>query len=282
MQLTASKPVLCAFSVCRRASMLRPMHRGLAAADLVPRLMVTRTVILAGMIALAAMTSDGKQPPLDPPKFQLSVSPPFTLSDRVERYRAGDVTYSDGSFRFVTTASVTRRYGDFGPRTKKRSDSHGWSVKVYATFSEKVAAAYASTKDGYQLGMTAGTELETSDWGSYMVARLQRKRFRWGTAVSFLSQFSQDIEFESPVNGRLGYHVWAVTTDRKHTVVAHISVSHPKLPDEERDRERSRDYRTIEALKRDPDYKLIERCKPEEFTPSLTAFDEMLDSLTIR
>ena len=244
--------------------------------------MLTRTVILAGIIAPAAMASEGKQPPLDPPQFQLSVSPPFTLSDRVERYRAGDVTYSDGSFRFVTTASVTTRYGDFGPRTKKRSVSHGWSVKVYATFSEKVAAAYASTKDGYQLRMTDGVKLETSDWGSYMVARLRRKQFSWGHAVSFLSQFTQDMGFESPVNGRLGYEVWGVTADRKYTVIARISVSDPKLPDEEFDRERARDYRSVDALKRDRDYKRIERCKPEEFEPSLAAFDKMLDSLTIR
>jgi hypothetical protein len=37
MQLTASKPVVYAGSVCRRERMLRLMHRGLAAADLVSR-----------------------------------------------------------------------------------------------------------------------------------------------------------------------------------------------------------------------------------------------------
>jgi hypothetical protein len=37
MQLTASKPAVYACGVCRRASMLRGMHRGLAAADLVSR-----------------------------------------------------------------------------------------------------------------------------------------------------------------------------------------------------------------------------------------------------
>jgi len=148
-------------------------------------------------------------------------------------------------------------------------------VSVYATFSEKVAAAYASTKDGYQLGMTDGVKLETSDWGSYMVARLRRKQFSWGHAVSFLSQFTQDMALESPVNGRLDYNVWGVTADRKYTIIASILVSHPKL-------ERSRDYRSVEELKHDRDYKRIERCKSEEFEPSLTAFDEMLDSLAIR
>ena len=37
MQLTASKPAVYAQSVCRRSGMLRFMHRGLAAADLVAR-----------------------------------------------------------------------------------------------------------------------------------------------------------------------------------------------------------------------------------------------------
>ena len=37
MQLTASKPAVYAFGVCRREGMLRGMHTGLAAADLVSR-----------------------------------------------------------------------------------------------------------------------------------------------------------------------------------------------------------------------------------------------------
>ncbi len=244
--------------------------------------MYRHSILAAGLIALAASAGQAEQPPVNPPKFMLAVSPPFNTSGRVDRFRAGEVTYSDASFRFITTAAFTRHYGRFGPRAEKQSGSHIWSVAVYATYSKKVAAAYASKKDGYQLRMTDGPELEIPDWGSYMVARVQRKQFRWGNAVSFLSQFSQDSEFESPVNGRLNYQVWGVTADRNHTVIASIAVSHPQLPDEERNRERARLVRSIEALKRDPDYKLIERCKPEEFEPSLKAFDTMLDSLTIR
>lgn len=239
-------------------------------------------VTAAAMVALATIASAAEQPSPDPPKFDLAVAPPFSRSDRVERYRAGEVTLNSPVFRFITTAAVTTQYGGFGPRTERQSDSHGWSVKVYATFNKKVAAAYASTKDGYQLGIDEGLGLETSDWGSYMVARLRRKQFSWGNAVTFLSQFSQDTLLAAPHNGRLEYEVWGVTADRKYTVVARISVSHPKLPDSEDDPELVRLVRTIGALKRDPDYKRIERCKPEEFTPSLTAFDQMLDSLTIR
>jgi hypothetical protein len=243
--------------------------------------MYQRHIIAVGMIALAASVSRAEQP-VHPPKFELAVSPPFGTSGRVERYRAGEVTLSSPPYRFVTTAAVTKQYGDFGPRTRSQSDSHGWSVKVYATFSKKIAAAYDSKKDCYQLGMTRGAELEIPDDGSYMIARLRRKRFSWGNAVTFLSQFSQDLLLASPSNGRLDYQIWGVTADRKYTVVASIWVSHPKLPNEENHRETLRDYRTIQALRRDPDYKLIEKCEPEEFTPSLMAFDQMLDSLTFR
>ena len=153
------------------------------------------------------------------------------------------------------------------------------AVKVYAISSKKVAAAIASTKDGYELGMTEGTELETPDWGAYMIARLRRKQFSWGKAVSFFSQFTQDSAVYVPHNGHLTYEVWGVTSDHKFTVVAQVSVSHPKLADWG---PKVRNARSIEALKRDRDYRLVERCDPEEFVPSLTAFDRMLDSLVIR
>ena len=112
-----------------------------------------------------------------------------------------------------------------------------------------------------------------------MIARIRRKRVRWGNAVSFLSQGSQDALY-APENGRLSYHVWGVTADQRYTVIASVSVSHPKLPDFWDDRVRV--FRSTEALKRDRDYKRLEKFKSEEFKPSLTAFDEMLDSLTIR
>jgi hypothetical protein len=241
--------------------------------------MFSRSIVVSGVLALTAIASHAEKP-ADPPEFQLTVAPPFRTSGKVERYRAGDVTFKSPPYRVVTTAAVTKQSGGVGARTTSARDFRWWSVQVYATASKKVAAAYASTKDGYQLGMTDGTELEIPDEGSYMVARLRRKQFRWGHAVSFLSQFSQDLLHFPPENDRLRYEVWGLTADGKYTVVASVSVSHPKL--EHPNPKQGRSYRTVEALKRDPDYKRIERCKPEEFTPSLTAFDEMLDSLAIR
>jgi hypothetical protein len=77
----------------------------------------------------------------------------------------------------------------------------------------------------------------------------------------------------------LQYEVWGVTPDKRHTVVASVSVSHLRLGDWG---EHVRVSSSLAALKRDPDYKRVERCKPEEFKPSLAAFDRMLDTLVIR
>ena len=70
-----------------------------------------------------------------------------------------------------------------------------------------------------------------------------------------------------------------MTHDHKHTVVAKLHVSHSKLaiwgPE-------VRDATSIEALKQDPDFKLVETCSPKDFQPSLTVFDQMLESLVIR
>ena len=52
------------------------------------------------------------------------------------------------------------------------------------------------------------------------------------------------------------YEVWGITLDKRFTVVASVSISHPKFADW--GDERSRDTRTITALKRDSDYKLVE------------------------
>ena len=108
-----------------------------------------------------------------------------------------------------------------------------------------------------------------------MFARFERKRFTWGDAVSFFSQSTQEAGLYVPNNGYLTYEVWGTTRDRKYTVVASVGVRHPKLA------EWGRDARSLRAHKRDQDYKLVERCSPDEFEPALTAFHKMLDTLVV-
>lgn len=141
-------------------------------------------------------------------------------------------------------------------------------------------AAYGNAADGYQANLNECPEF--LNWGdtSYLFSRFERKHFRWGDAVSFLSQSTQDSALYVPHNGHLAYEDWGVTYDHRFTVVARVSVAHPKLAGWIAKEPELRDARSIEALKRDRDYILVETCRPDEFEPSLTAFDQVIDSLT--
>lgn len=176
---------------------------------------------------------------------------------------------------------MTQYFGSFGPRTAGEADAHSWSVKVFSTVSKKVAAACAASKDELEAIVKKGPGLVRPEETPYLVARGRRKQLSWGKTVSFLSQSTQDLGLYVPHNGHLEYEVWGVTADQRYTVVARVSVSHPKLANWD-DAEPVRVARSMEALKRDRDYKLIEKGRPEEFTPSLTAFEQMLDSLKIQ
>lgn len=228
------------------------------------------------MCAIAA-TSVAK----DPPKVTLSVPPFFATDVSVAHYQKGDDTIHSPPYHLIAVAPLTEYHGWFGPRVADQADVHGWAVRVFALDSEKVAAAVAAATDGYQAGLNIGPEFFGRVGPSYMFARFEHKRFSWGTAISFLSQGTQDSppHFYVPHNGHLSYDVWGVTPDKRFTVVATVSVSHRKLADWGPE---VRDTRTIAALKRDKDYKLVERCSAEAFEPSLTAFDRMLDTLVIR
>ena len=131
---------------------------------------------------------------------------------------------------------------------------------------------------------------------AYLFARYKRKHLRWGNAVSFFSQATQDTTEYVAHNGHLTYEVWGVTKDRQHTIVGWFRISHPKLPDwgeglaeirrnrhdptdlsyEIIDAQNRKDYQRLTrlyqqvaktqevAIKDDPNTKLIENCSPDE------------------
>jgi hypothetical protein len=215
----------------------------------------------------------------DAPRVSLSVPPPFATDVTVKHYRSGQDLLHDPTFHLITVAPLTEYHGWFGPRVADQADIHAWTVGVCARYSQKAATACASAKDGYEADLNIEPEFFGLDERAYMFARFEHKRFSWGNALSFLSQTVQEVELYVPHNGHLRYEVWGVTPDKRYTVVASLSVSHPKLGDWG---EHVRVARSMEALKRDKDYKLVERCSPKQFEPSLTAFDRMLDTLEIR
>jgi hypothetical protein len=215
----------------------------------------------------------------DTPDVSLSVPQPFATEVTVKHYRTGQDLLHDAIYNLITVAPLTEYHGWFGSRNADQAHLHGWKVDVFARYSPKVAAALAAAKDGYEADLNIEPEFFGVNEVSSMFARFERKHFRWGDAVSFFSQSTQDTGVYVPHNGHLTYEVWGVTRDHGYTIVASVGVRHPKLGDRGPG---VRDARSIAALKRDRDYKRVEKCRANEFEPSLTAFDRMLDTLIIR
>jgi hypothetical protein len=234
-----------------------------------------RTIIIATVAGYIVASASA----VDTPQVTLSVPSAFATEVTVKHYRKGQKLSDDPTYQPVTIAPMTEYQGWFGSRNADQANNHGWKVDVFARYSPRVAAALTKAKDGYQANLNIDPEFFGLDDRSYMFARFERKHFKWGDAVSFLSQFTQDTGVYVPHNGHLTYEVWGLTRDHKHTVVASVMVRHPKLANWGPE---VRDAGSIAALKNDRDCKLVESCSPEEFEPSLTAFDRTLDTLSIR
>jgi hypothetical protein len=137
----------------------------------------------------------------DPPHVSLSVPPPFATEVTVKHYQKGRDLLHDQTYHLVTVAPLTQYHGWFGPRVAHQADIHGWKVDVFAHYNRKVAAACVAAKDGYEADLNIEPEFFSVDERSYMFARFERKRFSWGSAVSFLSQAVQETALYVPHNG---------------------------------------------------------------------------------
>ena len=231
------------------------------------------TVLLIGAAAAGASEA--------PPKFALSIPDAFNVKVSTSHFRKGEVIRAEPEYaRLIALTSFSEYFGYFGDPNADQAHSHRWNLAVYRGENQNTLSACRHAKDGYQADLNECTEFLGCGDVSYMFARFERKHFRWGDAVSFLSQFTQDAAYYVPHNGHLTYEVWGITRDHRFTVVARVPVTHAKLagwakPD-------LRDARSLDELKKDRDYKRVERCNPNEFQPSLTAFDQLLDSLVIQ
>lgn len=244
-----------------------------------------RLTLFLSLVTLALFTTSrvgAKSSSKSPPNFRLSVPASFSTPVMVKHYRKGEDMLNQPPFHLITAAPMTEYYGR---PTVDQAHRHAWQVRVYATLNPKVVAAYTKARDGFEAGLDEGQEFlglgKVATFGVF--ARFRKKHFRWGDAVSFLHTGYQDGPgggaMYVPDNDHLSYEVWGVTRDRQYTVVASVHVSHPKLtkwgPE-------VRIVRNIDALKQDRDYKHIETCSPNEFEPSLTAFDQLVDSLKMQ
>ncbi len=265
--------------------------------------------------------------PTGAPAVKLNVPPSFAHSLAVQHFQRGEDVLHIDWMRTPATAAMTRYKAYWSAEAQGADTKHGWTIDVYSMHSAKVADAYEHASDGYVADLDELIDFLSPPrprpaWPgenprhalSYLFARFERKEFRWGHAVSFFSQGVQDTSMPEPANGRLEYEIFGVTTDGRYTLVAHLSASHPNLPDDAnarnmRDNVRRDDpdfepayndtfrrndsqlirklqeqveQREEAAMRNQPGVKLIETCSPDEFEPSLTAFDQMVDSLAIR
>src|SRR5690349_13718566 len=213
------------------------------------------------------------------PNITLEAPAAFGTEVTKKSYHKGEDLLQDDIYHLLPIAPMSEYHGWFGSRKVSQADMHAWMVHVYSCYSRKIAAAYRSAGDGFQADLNEGPEFLRSGDRSYMFARFERKQFPWGNAVSFFSQFTQDTALYVPHNGHLTYEIWGVTADHKYSVVATLSVSHPKLANWGPE---VRASRSVEKLKQDRDFRLVESCSPDDFTPSLTAFDRLVGSLRIQ
>jgi hypothetical protein len=241
--------------------------------------LILRLTLLSAFVTLALLATGGVRATSSsksPPSFTLSIPASFATAVTVKNYRKGEDILNSPPFKLITAAPMMEYHGWYG----SRAAGHAWTVRVYAALNAKVINADAKARDGFEANLDQGREfLGLGQWKTYRTfARFARKHFRWGDAVSFLTLSYQDAPDRgayTPDNDHLEYEVWGVTRDRQYTVVASVSVRHPKLANWPKVRE----VATIEALKQDRDYKLIQACSPKQFEPSLTAFNQLVDSL---
>ena len=151
-----------------------------------------RSAHLLAAISLIWNVGCVSTPIAHPPDVALDVPPPFSTEVSQKRYQKGQDLLHDQFYQLITRAPMTRYHGWFGPRVASQADLHGWTVDVYRSFNPKVARAYATAKDGFEADLSEGAEFLTDNGAPYMFARFERKHFRWGNAVSFFSQSTQD------------------------------------------------------------------------------------------
>jgi hypothetical protein len=241
--------------------------------------------VLFSLPGVFFLTSCGALQPT--PSFGLSVGGQFDHHTKRQTFRQGTPLVDDPIFgpisraerptailsgQSVSPAFISYAGGGYGTGTEQR----GWSVEVQSGPSNRVLHALQSAKDGYEADL--GRSINAS---ARIYPRFAHKRFSWGEAVSFITQYQNDNTNYVPNNGMMTYEVHGVTTDRRYTIRARFGITHPRLVEfGPRVRDYSDDtFKPDSPMRRDRDYILVERCPDTAFQPSLKDIDAMLDTL---
>jgi hypothetical protein len=206
------------------------------------------------------------------PDIDLQISSAFNNKLTRTKFKTGDYLVNSPPYIIKAKVPTARIEGEWGnPPPAQDHFDHDWRVDVESTDAHLTADKIAKATSGYDAGVDRD--------GCYMIARFERKQFRWGKAISYFSQFSQDTGGYVPHNGGLTYEVWGTTADNKHIVHLTCSVTHRAL---EKWGPKVRTTRSMKELHADKDYKLVEACASSDFEPALSELDRLLDTLVIR
>lgn len=205
------------------------------------------------------------------PDIDLQISSAFNHKLTRTKFKIGDFLVNSPPYIIKAKVPTARIEGEWGnPPLAQDHFDHDWRVDVESTDAQLTAEKIAKATSGYDAGVDRD--------GCYMFARFEHKQFKWGKAISYFSQFSQDTGGYVPHNGGLTYEVWGTTADNKHIVHLTCSVTHRAL---EELGPKVRTTRSMKELHADKDYKLVETCPSSEFDPALSELDRLLDTLVI-
>lgn len=226
----------------------------------------TLPFLIGTLLSSCGTTSNGV------PDIDVQISAAFDHKVTRKKFKSGDCLVCSNP-RIIQSMRPTSRiegeWGDSGPA--KNPFDHRWRIDVEFTDATSAAQAIAKATSGYDAGVDR--------YGSYMFARFERKVFKWGKAISYFSQFSQDTGGYVPHNGGLTYDVWGTTADNRHIVHLTCSVTHRNLAEWGPN---VRTTRSMEELHADKDYKLVDTCASSDFEPALSELDRLLETLVIK
>jgi hypothetical protein len=206
------------------------------------------------------------------PNIDLQISSAFNHKVTRSKFKTGDYLVNSPPYIIKAKLPTARIEGEWGnPTPAQHPLDHRWRIDVESTDAKSTADAIAKATSGYDAGVNTH--------GNYMFARFERKQFKWGKTISFLSQFTDDTGGYVPNNGSLTYEVWGTTTDNCHIVHLTCSITHRAL---EEWGPKVRTTRSMKELHADKDFKLVETCASSDFEPALPELDRLLDTLVIK
>ncbi len=206
------------------------------------------------------------------PDIDVQISDAFDHKQTRTKFKTGDYLVNSPPHIIKAKVPTSRIEGEWGnPNPAKYPFDHRWRIDVEFTDATSTAQAIAKATSGYD----AGLDRE----GNYMFARFERKHFKWGKAISYFSQFTDDTGGYVPHNGGLTYEIWGTTSNNRQIVHLTCSVTHRDL---EEWGPNVRTTRSMKELHADKDYKLVETCAASDFEPTLSELDRLLDTLVIK